>query len=544
MSNKVHIEDNIFLCYDIIDFVERYISMLKNLYVMKIDAKQELDNINSQEDMERFKKSIIVPNGVNLDYLLNGERYFLTGDKGSGKTALLIYTALKAEEYFNAERSFMIFKEISQEERDEYKKIAHVTIYDQESIMPYYDYENVWKWLIHKNIVEAILDSNKEIFISNENLAKYIYSVKVVETSTPSSKLPIFAKDGYIQAEINIPGFLSIASKVNFDFKNGNKKQIKFSSHINELNSLFSKLDAADSQLYIIVDELNLSMKNIIEFERDVMMIRDLIIVMEFMNALSKNSHDNVRIIGGIRNEVINSVQAKGKEINKSIESYGIPIDWTIYEEDKLEHPLLKILVNYLRITDLCQGDRKERTNRQVYYKWVDEKMFGKDSEEIILQNTLYRPRHVVRMLNLAKMLCPDDEKISELTFKKTRKEYSKECWNEAVEELSVVYNSYQINAIKNLFAGSKSVLSKEIIYKKACDLWGNDPQMVSVVKGFDDFLRSLYTVGIIGNRCCAETNYFRWYCRGDETLLLNQEILVNRIFWPVLSIINRERIF
>ena len=77
--------------------------MLKDLYVMKVDAKQELDNMNEKKDNDRFKQLILVPEGISIDSLLDGDRYYLTGEKGAGKTALLIYTALKADELFNAE---------------------------------------------------------------------------------------------------------------------------------------------------------------------------------------------------------------------------------------------------------------------------------------------------------------------------------------------------------------------------------------------------------------------------------------------------------
>ena len=53
--------------------------MLKNLYVMKIDAKQELDNMNGAKEIERFKNLIIVPDGLSIDSLLDGERYYLYG---------------------------------------------------------------------------------------------------------------------------------------------------------------------------------------------------------------------------------------------------------------------------------------------------------------------------------------------------------------------------------------------------------------------------------------------------------------------------------
>ena len=40
----------------------------------------------------------------------------------------------------------------------------------------------------------------------------------------------------------------------------------------------------------------------------------------ERFNTFSKTGHDNVRMIGSVRNEVINSVKTKGKEIEKAIE--------------------------------------------------------------------------------------------------------------------------------------------------------------------------------------------------------------------------------
>ena len=518
--------------------------MLKDLYVMKIDAKQELDNINSAEDIETFKKSILIPDNINIDYLLNGEKYYLTGSKGTGKTALLIYTALKAEELFNAERSFMVFKEISQEERDEYKKIAHVTEYDQNNIEPYYDYESVWKWLIHKNIAESIMNSDKIIFKINDILECYTDTIAAIKTTSSRSHMPLMGKDGFVELDIGFAKILSIKGRINFEFRKDSKTEVRFSSLVKELDSLFTQLDGDQSQLYIIVDELNLSMKNYVEYERDVTMIRDLVIVVEDMNRLSKNSHDNLRIICGIRNEVVNSIQAKGKEINKAIESYGIPIDWTIYTENTLENPLIKVLINYLRLSEDQTSSFFQKSDKQVYQDWVEEYMHHKQSLEIILSNTLYKPRHVVRLLNLSKILCPKHKKISEETMTAIRKEYSKQCWNEATEELSVIYNTAQIAAIKNLFAGCDVIITREKLFQRATDIWSADPELKHILIGFDDLLRMLYTIGIIGNYRYAEKAYFRWYCRGDEALILRQDLYIHRIFWSVLSVVHRDRMY
>jgi len=311
--------------------------MLKDLYVMKIDAKQELDNIISEEDIKRFLDLIFIPEGININLMLEGDRYFFTGAKGAGKTTLLIFTALKAEEIFDAERSFLIFKEISREEREDYKKMAHLTEYDKNEFGNDYDYESVWKWVIYDNIAQTVKTSPKTIFENDENLYLFLEAVESIKTNPGKSKRRIpKITDGFVELSINSPiKTANIKTRINFEFRDKDERHIRLSTLVNELDRLFMNLKDGGNQLYVIVDEMNLSFANSKEYERDVMMIRDLIITIENINLLSKQSHGNVRIIGSIRNEVINSIASKGKEINKIIESYGIPIDWTIYTDEK-----------------------------------------------------------------------------------------------------------------------------------------------------------------------------------------------------------------
>lgn len=209
--------------------------MLKDLYVMKVDAKQELDNMNDVKDISRFKQLILVPDGISIDSLLDGERYYLTGEKGAGKTALLIYTALKAEELFAAERSFIIFKEMSQEEREDYSGLAHVTNYDQGEIEPILDYEYVWWWVFHNTIADTIMNSDKEIFTPNEELDTYLAAVNALKTNPRGSgrKMPFITKDGYVEASLSVPikgNTINLSGKVNFEANPSDTKQVRFSN--------------------------------------------------------------------------------------------------------------------------------------------------------------------------------------------------------------------------------------------------------------------------------------------------------------------------
>lgn len=518
--------------------------MLKDLYVMRVDAKQELDNMNSANDISRFKQLILIPDGINIDSLLDGDRYFLTGEKGAGKTALLIYTALKAEELFNSERCFIIFKEFSQEEREDYTGLAHVTNYDQGEIEPILDYEYVWWWVFHTSIADTILNSSKEIFLPNDNLTTYLAAVNSIKTNPRGSgrKMPLITKDGYAEASISVPikgATIDLTGKINFERNPADGEKIRFSTHINELNRLYANLEAGESQLYVVVDEMNLSRKNAEEYERDVIMIRDLIIAIERFNAISKNSHDNVRLIASARNEVINSVKTKGKEINKAIESYGIPIDWTQYTETRLEHPLIKLLINYFRISDTLSGFDSAPNDTDEYSKWVETKIYGFSSDETIRNYTLYRPRHVVRLLNISKIRCGSHDKISEQTFNQIKRQYSLECWNEITEELALSYTPKELELIKEWLTGMPWRTSYTAMQEKAKSLWSDTADGKKLLLRFDDLMRDLYKSGVVGNYRKipnVKRPSHRWYFRGDETLLKDQEIQIHRIFQTVLS--------
>lgn len=523
--------------------------MLKDLYIMKIDAKQELDNMNDIKDINRFKQLILVPDGINIDSLLDGDRYYLTGEKGAGKTALLIYTALKADELFNAERAFIIFKELSQEEREDYSGLAHVTNYDQNEVQSILDYEYVWWWVFHNTIAETILTSSKEIFIQNDALNTYLAAVNAIKTNPRGAgrRMPIITKDGYVEASVVVPikgVTVNLSGKINFEANPADAKKVRFSTHINELNRLYTNLESGESQLYVIVDEMNLSRKNAEEYERDVTMIRDLIIAIERFNAVSKNSHDNVRIIGAVRNEVINSVKTTGKEINKAIESYGIPIDWTQYNEESFRHPLIKLLINYFKISDELSNIRPENSDEAEYRKWVGENIYNSPSEETIRNYTLYRPRHVVRLLNISKIRCGTHEKITEQTFNQIKRQYSLECWNEITEELALAYTTKELEMIKEWLTGMPWQTTYSIMKEKATTLWGNGPEGEKLLQRFDDLMRDLYQSGVIGNYSRGVRGSrpsHRWYFRGDETLLKTQDIQIHKIFQTVLSTVRPD---
>lgn len=72
---------------------------------------------------------------------------------------------------------------------------------------------------------------------------------------------------------------------------------------------------------------------------------------------------------------VLNSYETYVHRIEENIESYGIPIDWTQYDEESLHHPLIKLLINYFRISDEISG-LPVLDDENEYRKWVGESIY------------------------------------------------------------------------------------------------------------------------------------------------------------------------
>lgn len=96
---------------------------IKDLYAGKPDAKDEINF----EGLESFIKTVVIADHFNIDLLTSGNHCFITGFKGTGKTALLFYLdeKLKSEDPATSS-SFIFFKEdFTDAKRDELQHLSN-----------------------------------------------------------------------------------------------------------------------------------------------------------------------------------------------------------------------------------------------------------------------------------------------------------------------------------------------------------------------------------------------------------------------------------
>ena len=90
---------------------------LKDIFVGNTDAKNELLR-GDKKEIESFKSGFLMPDNVEIDHFISGRKFYVTGLKGTGKTALLRYLGICVQEKLKAETDFILFKsDIREEER-------------------------------------------------------------------------------------------------------------------------------------------------------------------------------------------------------------------------------------------------------------------------------------------------------------------------------------------------------------------------------------------------------------------------------------------
>lgn len=529
---KVKIEDNFLK-------EENKHMKLKEIYFGSIDAKEEFSN-NSKKSS--FEKSFLVPDNVNLKDFETREKYFLYGMKGTGKTALLRYMSLQFSRNPYVKTSFVLFKSNFTEDDRKLFNSEAVNIINRDEFNKNSesdDFENIWIWFFLKYIVDYCEKNSFSLFTKDDNWKKLVSCVSCIgvnATKRISDFLPRI-ENGEVSIDAKI-------AKITFGFEPANQK-MRFLDIIRKAEELLEALKPDTTQkLYLFIDELELEYSNQKNYSRDAKIIRDLIVVTKKLNSRFSELGIPIYCITSVRSEVLTAVESVGKEINKCIEDYGTMISWHQFSGNLKEHPLIQIIIKRLLAAEnLPENDK---TTSDIFNRYFPDAkiMNGIPVEKYILHNTWYRPRDIVRFLNLAKDAYPCETCFSQKVFESIRKKYSTSSWTDCMEEMKAHYDSESLKAIVSIFSGWRSSFSKADFDDRLNDLSQSDRRLSDIIdkKQVSLLLERLYHVGVIGNKYYERkwdgrsVTRIRYVFRGDENILLNQDIILHKALIPYFS--------
>ena len=163
---------------------------LSQIYIGKTDAKDEL-NFGSDDERLLFERTFYTPPQVDVQDYASGRRFYVLGLKGAGKTALLRYLDIVFRRQPQTETTFVLFK--SDFSSDDLKEIGKgddsIEIANSSPSKENFDhdYENVWRWFIHRHLVDVLERTNSQILHRDEAYEKYVSCVKAADTGDSKS---------------------------------------------------------------------------------------------------------------------------------------------------------------------------------------------------------------------------------------------------------------------------------------------------------------------------------------------------------------------
>jgi len=508
---------------------------LKDIPLGSTDAKNELLS-SAPDEIDRFMSSFVAPPALTIERFLNRQKYYISGLKGTGKTALLRYISLKLEEEQDSTSSFVLFKsEVDEDLRSNFSRAARVQVVEENS--ENYDgddYEAVWRWFIYRKISSVIQEQAAKPFQDNINLSSFLALVNSEALAKPDQRWLTKLVPNIKKGRVEISKSPKLA--LDLDWDNEGRAKVSFNELVRQADHAFQALQPSAGRLNIFFDELELSYSNNKKYQRDARLIRDLIVSVEGINAVIKKFGFPICLYAAVRSEVLGAVDSLGKEINKPMADFGLQILWNRPGLDATQQPLLSI------IEQRINNARKESglpvmESEKIWSDYFPGQIDNKRPQVYILHNSWYRPRDVVRLLLTVQDQYPDETSFHLQGLEAVRKAYSSASWGELTEELKAKYKSVEIDGIKYVFYGYRQISSLADLSMRA-EMVAKERDETKVLlerNSMRNIIKDLFRAGVVGN--INERRHLRFSFRGDDEVLFDQDIFVHNALRSHLSI-------
>ena len=495
---------------------------IKDIYAGKPDAKDEIDF----GGLEEFIKTYVVAEHFNIESLISGTNCFITGFKGTGKTALLFYLDNKFKEIDESTcSSFIFFKEeFTDTKRSELESIARRILssisVEKNALVDNQEFEYIWRWLLFKRIVSDNEEYNRGLFIDDENWEKFENVIGKIKSPNNKRKFIIPKKIKMAVPYVEPSTQSVITPEVEVDLQNtSDDNYLKFMEVIDEAERLLMNATRTDIPYYIFVDELEAYYGNISVFKRDLCLIRDLIFTVKRFNSnFSTINMKCTKIICSVRSEILTAISRfiVTKELNKVTAGFAVPLMWNYGNTSSYMHPIIQILLKRISVCEGCANP----DYKKVYEKWLPENIHGIEPANYILNNSWCKPRDIVRLITTVQNSIYNSSKaFTQSVFDSIVKTYSEDSLTEIKEELRALYDTDQIDTIISCFMGYKTTFSVSQLIQRIKTYF----QGSILETHFTQIIDDLYRLGFLGNFLPVSKTY-RWQHKGDGRVILSEE--------------------
>lgn len=301
--------------------------LFKEIAFGKTDASNELNEFGNSFYMASFLEY----ERYRIDDFISGKRYFILGRKGTGKTALLKYLECK----FVADPENLVipirfksdFDEIDRKNVKGASATLQEEVIDNSSCNIMKSYVSAWQVYLIYQIFKKMYSNNAEysVFVDSEDCKLIWKLLKMIYGENGSGKIVPRISKGTVSSVLTGATGISGSLAVELEYHD---KKINYELTAKKIIDTYNMLHFNRTPVYILIDELELSVKTKKLRDADIELVRDLLLAINKMNKISKEKGYNIKLYASIRTDVVDSVLSSGYEINKCIEDYGVTVEW------------------------------------------------------------------------------------------------------------------------------------------------------------------------------------------------------------------------
>ena len=157
----------------------------------------------------------------------------------------------------------------------------------------------IWQVYLINQIIEKTNAGEYQLFQASKEYKTLLNLLQLLYSGEKRKIVPKLTK-GYAKVNASLVNGIDAEISMEIEF-NKETGKVNFNKTARLILELFLKLCYIETPVYVLIDELELSVKNKKEFTRDIELVRDLIIAVDRMNHIAREKGYNIKIIASIR---------------------------------------------------------------------------------------------------------------------------------------------------------------------------------------------------------------------------------------------------
>jgi Cdc6-like AAA superfamily ATPase len=449
--------------------------------------------------------------------ILNGERFYVIGRKGSGKTAIgeYVLNLNKTHENYN------VFAE-----RLSFKSFPFNELYDKNNVkytQPN-QYITIWKYIIYSCICR--------LMVKNHSIDDEVRSV--LEKLYPPDPIKNLSRliDKWTTKEFGAQ-ILGIGANIKVD-KISMFENLTWIEKTNILEDIIEQY-IDNSKYYVVFDELDEDYRifeNIDTQNQYIYLITSLFKAVQDVKSIFKDKKNIICPIVFLRDDIYSLVQDTDK--NKWGD-FMISLEWN---EDKIKKMLA------FRISKAIDENGDVLTFKQAWEKLFKNEPVSMGDRarkkmnifDFITRSTQLRPRDYIKYIQVCaeKTLSDGFNIINPTTVKKVDKGFSNYLKDEIIDEVHA-----QLPYIQTIFSIISQIRKQDFTIKEFKDIYLSYYKKGTVKEGnVDNVLQMLFNFSVIGNRPNNRPITFFKYNNSEARFNFRENITVHRGLFKALQIL------